>query len=86
VLTAEVLETIEAIVRHPSTEQRVANRGQAVSLMAAAMGTSDIAMLVGVNERTGRKGKNGAARRRGNLFAARTGAHRVQRPVRTQHR
>jgi len=57
VLPAEVLETIEAIVRLPSTEQRVAKKGQAVSLMAAAVGTSDIPMLVGVNERTVRKGK-----------------------------
>ena len=86
VLPAEVLETIEAIVRLPSTEQRVAKTGQAVLLIAAAVGTSVIAMLVGVNERTVRKGKSGAARRRGNLFAARTGAHRVRQPVRTQHR
>jgi hypothetical protein len=57
VLPAEVLEKIEAIVRLPSTEQRLAKRGQAVLLMAAAVGTSDIAMLVGVNERTVRKGK-----------------------------
>jgi hypothetical protein len=48
VLPAEVLEKIEAILRLPSTEQRVANRGQAVLLMATAVGTSDIAMLVGV--------------------------------------
>jgi len=57
VLLAQVLEKIEAIVRLPSTEQRVAKRGQAVLLMAAAVGTSDIAMLVGINERTVRKGK-----------------------------
>jgi hypothetical protein len=57
VLPAEVLETIEAIVWLSSTEQRVAKTGQAVLLMAAAVGTSDIPMLVGVNERTVRKGK-----------------------------
>lgn len=56
-LPAEVVAKIEAIVRLPSTEQRVAKRGQAVLLMAAAVGTSDIAMLVGVNERTVRKWK-----------------------------
>jgi hypothetical protein len=57
VLLAQVLEKIEAIVRLPSTEQRVAKRGQAVLLMAAAVGTSDIAMLVGINERTVRNWK-----------------------------
>ncbi len=56
-VAAEVLEKIEAIVRLASTEQRVAKTGQAVLRMAAAVGTSDIAMLVGFNERTVRKCK-----------------------------
>jgi hypothetical protein len=42
-----------------ASEHRVAKTGQVVLLMAAAVGTSDIAMLVGVNERTVRKGTKG---------------------------
>ncbi len=57
VLPAKVPEKIEAIVRLPIAEQRVAKTGQAVVRMAAAVGTSNIAMLVGVNERTVRKCK-----------------------------
>ena len=56
-LRAQDREKIEAIVRLPSTEQRVAKRGQAVLLMADAVATADVAMLVGVNERTVRKWK-----------------------------
>jgi hypothetical protein len=57
VLRAEDREKIEVIVRLPSTEQRVAKRGQAALLMADAVPTADVAMLVGVNERTVRKWK-----------------------------
>jgi transposase len=58
VLRAGDREKIEAIVRVPSTEQRVAKRGQAILLLADAVATADVAMLVGVNERTVRKWKN----------------------------
>jgi hypothetical protein len=58
VLRAEDREAIEAIVRLPSTEQRVAKRGQAVLLLAEGVAVTDVAMLVGVNDRTVRKWKN----------------------------
>ena len=57
VLCAEQREKIEAIVRTPSTEQRVAKRGQAVLLFADNVATADVAMLVGINYRTARKWK-----------------------------
>jgi hypothetical protein len=57
VLRAEDREKIEAIVRLPSTEQRVAKRGQAALLLADGVATTDVAMLVGANDRTVRKWK-----------------------------
>jgi len=57
VLRSEEREKIEAIVRTPSTQQRIARRGQAVLLFADSVATADVAMLVGVNERTARKWK-----------------------------
>lgn len=56
-MRAEDRVKIEAIVRLPCTEQRVSKRGQAVLLMADAVATADVAMLLGVNERTVRKWK-----------------------------
>ena len=57
VLSPEEREKIEAIVRTPSTEQRVAKRGQAVLLFADDVATAHVAMLVGINYRTARKWK-----------------------------
>jgi len=57
VLRPEDRERIEAIVRLPTTQQRVAKRGQAVLLMADSVAIADVAMLVGANERTVRKWK-----------------------------
>jgi hypothetical protein len=56
-LSPEEREKIEAIVRLPSTEQRVARRGQAVLLFADSVATADVAMLVGIDYRTARKWK-----------------------------
>lgn len=56
-LRSEDRKAIEAIVRLPSTQQRIAKRGQAVLLLADGVATTDVAMLVGVNDRTVRKWK-----------------------------
>ena len=56
-LSAEERKKIEAIVRLPSTEQRIARRGQAVLLFADSVATADAAMLVGIDYRTARKWK-----------------------------
>jgi len=50
-LTPEQRETIEASVR-PTTEVRHAKRAEGLLLMAAGVGSGDIAMLVGVHVRT----------------------------------
>ncbi len=56
-LSSQEREKIEAIVRLPSTEQRIARRGQAVLLFAQGVATADVAMLVGIDYRTARKWK-----------------------------
>jgi hypothetical protein len=45
-------EAIEAAVRPATTEVRVAKRAEGLLLMAAGVGSGDIAMLLGVHVRT----------------------------------
>ncbi len=56
-LTPEQREAVEAAVRPGKTEVRKARRAEALLLMAAGVGGSDIAMLVGVHGRTVEKWK-----------------------------
>jgi len=51
-LTRAQREAVEAELRPAKTERRVAKRGQALLLMAAGVGSADIAMLVDVHVRT----------------------------------
>jgi winged helix-turn helix protein len=50
-LTREQREAIAAAIR-PTTEVRVAKRGQTLLLLAAGIGSGDVARLVGVHVRT----------------------------------
>lgn len=43
---------ITAAMRPETAQRRIVNRAQAVLLLAAGVGTSDVAMLVGVHPRT----------------------------------
>jgi DNA-directed RNA polymerase specialized sigma24 family protein len=51
-LSPDERERVEAAVRTPKTEQRVAHRAQALLMLADAVTASDIAKLLGVHERT----------------------------------
>lgn len=51
-LTPEERQVIEAAIRPAKTEVRVAKRGQALLLLAAGVGSEDVAMLVDVHVRT----------------------------------
>jgi hypothetical protein len=56
-LTAKQREAVLAAVRPAKTELRVAKRAQALLLMAAGVGPSDIVRLLGVHPRTVEKWK-----------------------------
>jgi hypothetical protein len=51
-LTAEQREAIEAAIRPAKTEMRVGKRGRALLLLAAGVGSGDVAMLVSAHVRT----------------------------------
>jgi transposase len=51
-LTPEQREAVEAAVRPAKTEVRLAKRAEGLLLMAAGVGSHDIAMLIGVHVRT----------------------------------
>ena len=51
-LSAEQREAVEAAIRPARTEVRVARRGQALLLLAAGVGSGDVATLLGVHART----------------------------------
>lgn len=56
-LTAEEREQVEAALRPATAEVRVTKRAEGLLLMAAGVGSGDIAMLLGVQVRTVEKWK-----------------------------
>ena len=51
-LSRKQQQTVEAAIRPRKAEARQVRRGQALLLMAAGVGSEDIAMLVGIHVRT----------------------------------
>jgi hypothetical protein len=51
-LTTEQRKAVEAAIRPATTEVRVSRRAEGLLLMAAGVGSGDIAMLLGIHVRT----------------------------------